>query len=472
MTRKVTNIIEALEHPRLFGALPAFKDLKTWARWFVFLRAIYGLSMNATEERIFCQHTGRERYVRRDGGYRRAAAIVGRQAGKDRIGSVIQDFEAITAKPEPDGTELYAISIAQDHRSALRTAHRYARAPFESVPALKRMVTSRTADSWGLDNGIVLAGYPCRPAAVRGIRAKVVICSELAFYRSSENLMLDSEMLRAVTPTLATTGGRLVILSSPYAASGVLFDLHRQFYGREDAETLVWQATAPEMNPTLPADYLRLMRETDPEGYAAEVGGEFRQGLSLLLDPLVIEAAVDRDVVVRPVMAGTMKRKAGYDSSGGRSDAAALAISAQAADGTTILESLTVWPAPHDPMAVIGEASHILRQYGLAETTGDRYAANFVEDGFRRHQIRYRAAEHDRSQIFLVLRRAAQLGESAAARTSATAPRIARVGAEARADARSCGPSRWTARRCRRGCGAVGGAGCTDGTSGRRMRHG
>ena len=67
-------------------------------------------------------------------------------------------------------------------------------------------------------------------------------------------------MMRALQPTLATTGGKLVILSSPYAASGVLYDLHRQCYGRDDAETLVWQATAPEMNPTLPADYLDAMK--------------------------------------------------------------------------------------------------------------------------------------------------------------------------------------------------------------------
>jgi hypothetical protein len=397
---KASNIIEALEHPKLFGALPAFKDLSTWTRWIVFLKALYGLPLNADEEAIFCHHTGRSRYVARPGGYRRAAAICGRQSGKDRIGSVIQDYEAISAEPEADGTELFSLSIAQDHRAALRTAHRYARAPFELIPALRRMVTGKKSDSWNLENGIVLAGYPCRPESVRGIRSRVVILSELAFFRSSENLMLDAEMMRAVTPTTATTGGRIVILSSPYAASGVLYDLHKQFFGRDHAETLVWTATAPQMNPTLPADYLAMMRETDPEGYASEVLGEFRQGLSLLLDAAVIDAAVDDGVIVRSANHGTRYYGA-FDASGGKADAATLAISHREPDNTAVLDCLQVWPAPHDPLSVIGEASMLLKRYGLAVVAGDRYAGSFVCDAYKREHVMYRPADHDRSQIYL-----------------------------------------------------------------------
>ena len=136
-----------------------------------------------------------------------------------------------------------------------------------------------------------------------------------------------------------------MILSSPYAASGVLYDLHRKAFDVDDAETLVWQATAPEMNPTLPADYLRAMQETDPEGYAAEVGGEFRAGLSLLLDPRVIDAAVDEGVILRPYESGA-HYVAHYDASRGKSDAASLSIGDRLPDNTVVLDSLRVWPAP------------------------------------------------------------------------------------------------------------------------------
>ena len=220
-TRPIT-IIEALEDRRLLGAVPCFQNLSTWTRWLVFVKAVYGLPLSSEEEVLFCQHTGRAKYAPPEGGYLEAAAIVGRQAGKDRIGSLIQDFEAISANPELDGTETYALSIAQDARSSLRTAFRYATSPFEIVPALSTTVKQRRAEAWTLENGVVLASYPCRPEAVRGLRARVIICSELAFFRNSENLPVDTEMLRAGRPCLATTRGRLIILSSPYGQSGAL----------------------------------------------------------------------------------------------------------------------------------------------------------------------------------------------------------------------------------------------------------
>ncbi len=39
------------------------------------------------------------------------------------------------------------------------------------------------------------------------------MCDELAFYRSSEGFPTDTEMLRAVRPMLATTGGKLIVAS-------------------------------------------------------------------------------------------------------------------------------------------------------------------------------------------------------------------------------------------------------------------
>ncbi len=93
------------------------------------------------------------------------------------------------------------------------------RAPFERIAVLKEMVAGTTADTLTLTNGMHVACYPCRPAAVRGVRAKVVCLQEFAFFRNSENQDISTEMLRAITPTLATAEGRLVIMSSLYAAT-------------------------------------------------------------------------------------------------------------------------------------------------------------------------------------------------------------------------------------------------------------
>ena len=107
-------------------------------------------------------------------------------------------------------------------------------------------------------------------------------------------------MLRAVRPTLATTNGRLIILSSPYGQSGALWELDRKHFGRDESNVLVWHGTAKEMNPTLPQDYLQRMEQDDPEAYRSEVLGEFRTGVSTLFSPEALAACVDIGVKERP----------------------------------------------------------------------------------------------------------------------------------------------------------------------------
>jgi hypothetical protein len=219
-------------------------------------------------------------------------AIVGRMAGKSEISAALAVFEAISAGKTPGRGEIYALLVAQDARAALRTLFKYASTPFEVAPMLQGFIINKTADTIALENGVTIASYPCRPASVRGLRARVVVCDELAFFKSTENIPTDVEMIRTLRPTLATTGGTLIVLSSPYFQSGALWTLHRKHYGRDDSPTLVWCASAPQMNPTLSADYLERMADEDPEAYRSEVLGEFRAGLSTLLDHELIEACV------------------------------------------------------------------------------------------------------------------------------------------------------------------------------------
>ena len=192
------TIIEALTDRRLFGALPAFRDLSSWKRWIVFLKSVYGLPLGDDETAIFTEHTGRSRYAPPDGGWPEAVAVVGRQSGKTFIAATTASYEALRAEGTGDGTETWALLVAQDQRAALRTLLGYARAPFLQVPALQRCVVASRADSLTLANNVTLAGYPARPASVRGVRARVAILDELAFFRNSENAPIDTEMLRAI----------------------------------------------------------------------------------------------------------------------------------------------------------------------------------------------------------------------------------------------------------------------------------
>src|ERR1019366_1259508 len=86
------TIIQACEDPQIFASW--FKDRATWAAWFVFLRAMFGLGLDADGLAIFVACTGRS--APRPGGYLEATLVVGRRGGKSlilaRIASLLTAF--------------------------------------------------------------------------------------------------------------------------------------------------------------------------------------------------------------------------------------------------------------------------------------------------------------------------------------------------------------------------------------------
>ena len=56
---KTPTIIDCIRHRDLFGSLPAFKTVKTWTAWIVWLKAIFALPMDGHELSIYRQCTGR-----------------------------------------------------------------------------------------------------------------------------------------------------------------------------------------------------------------------------------------------------------------------------------------------------------------------------------------------------------------------------------------------------------------------------
>jgi hypothetical protein len=387
------NILQALASPHLFGNLEPFRDLTTWRAWIVFLKAVYGLPMTATELEIFRERTGRTRPL--PNGYSEAVAIVGRQSGKSQIAAMIAVYEATRVA----GRGTYAVLVCQDERAALRTLFRYATEPFEASRTLHAAVVSRTANTIELETGVSIAAYPCRPAAIRGLRSRAAICDELAFFRSSEGYATDIEMLRALRPTLATTGGKLIVLSSPYGSTGALWDLHRRHFSKDSA-TLVWTASAPEMNPSLPADYLARMAEDDPEAYRSEVLGEFRAGVTALIDAEALAACVvsDRRELLRRE---GVRYLAHVDPSGGGKDAFALAIGHRD-HARVIVDVVRAWHSKN-PEGMVAEAADLLRRYGVSSVRGDRYSAEWSREAFRKHGIAYQWSELDKSALFLEL---------------------------------------------------------------------
>jgi hypothetical protein len=399
------NLVEKVHHPKLFGALPAFQNLKTWAMWMVFIKATFGLPLDNIELEAFKKFTGRTKYAPPEGGFPEVVCITGVQSGKSTIAGVLLGDGALTGEP---GT--VAVGVAQDIRGSMRVLLRYAREPFEKLPLFQAEVARDTADLMELKRGTALGAYPCRPPALRGVRASIVVLDEPAFYITTDGRPTDTEMWRVARGRVAMTGGKIVAISSPYAQSGLLWDLHRKHFGNDDSPTLIWQASASAMNPLLSADYLQRMEQDDPEAYRSEVLGEFRAGITTFFDSDALAACVDSGVRERLPQPGVQYEAAADSASGSGKDSFAVNIVHRDGD-RFVMDLAWAWRPPFNPGGVIAEISTVLKTYRLRGLRGDKYAPGFVLEHFRSQGITYQFADKDQSSLYLELQPIVNAGQ-------------------------------------------------------------
>lgn len=388
---------DALEHPDVFGSVLAGES---WAAWRVLLIAAMGEDLTAEERATFEALTER----RQEPGERCEEfwAVVGRRGGKTRaiavLGSYIAaliDFSDVLAPGERATLPIISASLWQAQK-----CHQYIEGIFSNVPALKRLVTNRTAETISLSTRVDIETRPASFRTIRSGTACAIIADEVAFWRSDDSRNPDKEILTGARPSLATTGGMLVAITSPYASKGEAYTTFKRDFGANgDPKVLVARAPSKVMNPSLSQSVIDRAYERDPEAAKAEYGAEFRTDVSGWLDRDLIEASVDAGVMVRAPIPG-VRYRAACDPSGGRGDSFTLAIAHDEGEAS-ILDCVVEIRPPFNPTSATEQMAATLKSYGLRETIGDRYAAEWVVDAFAKCGIAYKHSERDRSAAYL-----------------------------------------------------------------------
>ncbi|MBR1270451.1 hypothetical protein JQ629_23530 [Bradyrhizobium sp. AUGA SZCCT0222] len=395
MRPKVT-IRAALEEPRLLGGVLAGP---TWFAWRVILIAAMGEPLHSDEKIIFKELTGRdaEPLERVD----ELWAVVGRRGGKTRAAATLAAYlagfcdysEALSL-----GERGLVLFVAQNQRAAA-VAFGYAVGIFRSVPALEELIERETADTLALRNGIDLEVRAASFRGLRGVTAVAVIADEAAFWAVEGSVNPDSEILNAVRPSLATTRGPLLVISSPHARRGEVWTTYRRHYGTSgDPRVLVLQAASTTMNSSLPQSVVDRAIERDPAAASAEYLAQFRVDLEPFVSREVAEAAVDPGVFERPYMSDVLYH-AFVDPSGGSHDSMTVGI-AHAEKRTLVLDAVREFKPPFSPEAVVTEIADLLKRYHLSAVTGDRYGGEWPREVFTRHGVAHRISEHTRSEIY------------------------------------------------------------------------
>jgi hypothetical protein len=397
--KQLVTMRDALADPALLGNILAGDS---WTAWRVVLIAALGEALSPDERVIFQQLTGRE--IEPGEPIEELIALIGRRGGKTRAAATaatylgaLCDHSAITAP----GERPLVLCLGQNQKQA-GVCFGYICGAFESSPMLAPLITNRTADTLELSTGVNIEVRAASARGLRGITAAAVIGDEACFWSTDENSVnADSEILTAVRPCLATTGGPLVIISSPFAKRGEVFEIWREHYGpKGDKRILVLQGASRDFNPSLPQSVVDRAMKRDPAAARAEYLGEWRDD---------IESFITADVVDACVVSGRTEllpdSAQGFvcfvDVSGGVHDAHCCAISYK----DQITEKAVLAAAreikSENTEAVVQEFAAMMRSYGLHTAYSDRFAARWVFDAFARANVQLRYSSKSKSELYL-----------------------------------------------------------------------
>lgn len=401
MSLKSLNIIQAIKDENLFRPFLG-ADLSSWMPWLTMLRCVYGLPVQSANGRQLIQETtGRNPDLLPAEGFQTALFLTGRRCGKSRTSAVIGAYEAVLAGHEaklaPGEQGMVAVLSPTRYQSRIVTG--YIRAIFDT-PLLRNELEGETREGFTLKSGVRIEIQAGDWRTIRGYTLLAAIVDEAAFfgYEEAAKVKSDTELIRAVRPALATVGGKLIAISTPYARRGWCYTTYQKNYGNDSGRILVVNGPSRTFNPTLPQSVVDDAMAEDPAAARSEYYGEFRDDVAEFLPRAVIEAVVVKDrkqLVARP----DINYLAFADLSGGRVDDAALCVGHREGR-TVVVDFLKGYRPPFNPHSVIHEMADEMRGFGVRRVVGDNYAGEFVAAAFKSTGILYRKCDFPKSVLY------------------------------------------------------------------------
>jgi|TARA_R100001509_G_scaffold68798_1_gene38131 hypothetical protein len=391
------NIIEFLEYPDFCG--DDFNS-DSWESWKAVLSGAFALPMDDDRLAKFKTLAGdREPPQER---VKELYAVVGRRAGKTHVmaatavylATVGVALDKVTEKLST-GERCFVTLIATDKEQA-KIMLGYISGIIEASPALNRMVVRRTTDAVELNNRVTIQVTTGSYRAVRGRAIIACLYDELAFFRNEAAALPDDELYRATVPALATTGGLLIGISSPYAKKGLLYQKWRKHYGKDD-DILVVMGGTRDFNPTVKKEDIDRALEHDPDAAKAEWLGQWREGITDFIDRELVQGLTRQRPLELPY-----DRSNNYvafcDPSGGGADAYTVAIAHLDKDERVIID--LVRAEKGQPADITGRYADVIKDYRCYMIQSDAYAGSWPRDEFSKHRVRLEKSELSRSELY------------------------------------------------------------------------
>lgn len=261
-----------------------------------------------------------------------------------------------------------------------------------------------------------LVTIEARPAtsggkAVRGPSLAGVLLDEAAFFYGDGYEVSDEEIYRAARPRLEP-GGQIVIASTPWAQSGLVWERFRENYGAPK-RAVVARAPTLIMRPGPETEAMvRLEREADPDNAAREFDAEFLSSDAERFFPEpVIEKCldeslrVDSDGHVLDVSPGERVRPGAdfaFDA-----DSSALVCFVERAAGFSVCELHEDRPTPGAslvPSEVVSKYAAAVRRVGGKLVVADAHYRRSIEEHLAKYELALVPAPPVPAESFLVVR--------------------------------------------------------------------
>lgn len=390
------NPLEFIDNPDLLGN--SFKGDTRHAMRSI-ISGAFAIPMDESQAALFSDLSGgREPPTER---VRELWAIAGRRSEKTKtavaigiylatVGAVI---EGLLDKLSPGERAVVAI-IAVDRQQA-KIALNYADGMVDESPILSQMIERRDSESIQFNNRVSIEVHTNSYRAVRGRTLLACILDECAFYRSDASALPDVETYRAALPGLATTGGLMLGISSPYSRKGLLYSKYAKHYG-QDSDILVVKGSSRQFNPTIPEALIQEALQDDPEAAKSEWLGEFRSDLEQFVSRDVIDSLVRLSPLEIPC--DSKYHYVGFvDPAGGGRDEFTMSI-AHMEEDTAIVDM--VCGQRGTPSVIVADYAITLKHYGIREIYGDRYGGSWPGDEFKKHGITYKTSEKPKTDLY------------------------------------------------------------------------
>ncbi len=397
------NIIEAIKDENLFR--PFFgENLTSWKPWLIALRVLYGLPVTSKFGRnLIRECTGRDPRKLPPEGFDTALFLTGRRSGKSRISAVIGAYAGVLsgAHSKLAAGETGLVPVITPTIRQGSNVKGYLRALFDA-PMLHAQLVSDRKDAFECKNNVRVEVLPADHKHTRGYTLLTVVVDEVCFFGLDDESKIrsDTELIRALQPALATTNGKLIAISSPYAKRGWAYTTFEKNFGNDSSHTLVWRAPSRTMNPTLRQSVIDRAMKEDLAAAKSEYYAEWREDVGLFVPREVVEALVVKNRLEN--LPRDHRYCAFADISGGRIDGSALAI-AHKEGRKVVLDFCKLWKAPHNPHQVIASMAEELRRFRIYKVVGDAYGADYCSSSFASNSVHYTKADRNKSALYAEL---------------------------------------------------------------------